>query len=38
MKEAGRLGSEAHVFVMQNMKAGMNERHIEVLFRHYAQS
>ena len=28
LKEAARIGSEAHVFVLQNVKAGINESHI----------
>lgn len=37
MKEAARIGSGAHVFVMQNSRPGMNESHIQSLFRFYCK-
>ena len=35
LRQVGELGSEAHCFVMQNMKPGMSEAHIQSLFRFY---
>lgn len=35
LREAARIGSEAHVFVLQNVKPGINESHIQTLFRFY---
>ena len=33
LREAARIGSSAHVFVMQNARPDMNESHIQTLFR-----
>lgn len=38
IKEAARIASEAHEFVMQNVYAGVNESHIQTLFRFYCKS
>ena len=37
LKEAARIGSEAHIFVMQNVRPEMNESHIQTLFRFYCK-
>ena len=37
LREAARIGSEAHVFVMQNVRPEINESHIQVLFRFYCK-
>lgn len=35
LREAARIGSEAHVFVLQHAKPGINESHLQTLFRFY---
>src|SRR3990167_2824905 len=35
LREAARIGSEAHVFVLQHAKPGVNESHLQTLFRFY---
>ena len=33
MKVAAKLGCDAHIFVMKNIKPGLNERHVQTMFR-----
>ena len=33
MKNAAKVGCDAHIFVMKNIKPGMNEAHMQTLFR-----
>jgi Xaa-Pro dipeptidase len=35
LRQVGKLGCEGHIFVMQNMKPGMSESHVQSLFRLY---
>jgi len=35
LKEAARIGSEAHVYTMQNVRPGINETHIQTMHRFY---
>lgn len=37
LREAARIGSEAHIFVLQNVKPEINEVHIQTLFRFYCK-
>ena len=35
LREAARIGSGAHVYVLQNVKPGINESHIQTIFRFF---